>query len=183
MDTELNITAYLKLPGEGEKTNSKMVIKARAAELEGDFSVMEGVLAPGELLAPHVHDHEAQLLYVISGQMKFELGGKEGIQFLAPAGSYVIKPKGVMHAFWNDGDVPARYIELSGGSHFEHFVDSKSRGDLYAMTHAYEHGMTPYVKDTLRLMGEHRLKSLAMLNLPKLQSIANLGSRLFKGKS
>ena len=74
---------------------------------------------PNELLAPHTHEHEAQLVYVITGELEFEVGGKDGLRFKAPAGSYVIKPVGIEHAFWNKGAIPARYIELSGKEHFE----------------------------------------------------------------
>jgi len=113
----------LKLPFEGEKTASDMVIKARTEDLAGDFSVMEGVIHPNELLAPHTHEHEAQLVYIITGELEFEVGGKDGLRFTAPAGSYVIKPRGVAHAFWNKTEVEARYMELSGKEHFQNFVD------------------------------------------------------------
>lgn len=157
----------LKLPGEGERTASDMVIKARSKEMEGDFSVMEGVIYPNELLAPHTHDHEAQLVYVISGELEFEVGGKDGLRFSAPAGSYILKPKGVMHSFWNKKDIEARYIELSGRNYFENFVDSKSKGDIHSILHAKDHGMDTHIKDTIRLITEHNLKGLAMVDFFK----------------
>src|SRR5713101_7676893 len=33
-------------------------------------------------------------------------------EFIAPTGSYVFKPRGVPHAFWNNRRTPARLIEL-----------------------------------------------------------------------
>jgi quercetin dioxygenase-like cupin family protein len=177
---EYQVKDLLRLPGEGEKTASDMVIKARTEDMAGDFSVMEGVIYPNELLAPHKHDHEAQLVYVISGELEFEVGGKNGLRFKAPAGSYIIKPVNVEHAFWNKGNVPARYIELSGKEHFENFVDSKSKGDIYAITHAKSHGMTNYMKDTIRLMREHKLTGLSMMEFPSLPKMPewfrNLGT-------
>ncbi len=159
-----------------------MVIKARTEDLAGDFSVMEGVIYPRELLAPHSHDHEAQLVYVITGELEFEVGGKEGLRFSAPAGSYIIKPKGIMHTFWNKGDIPARYIELSGKEHFENFVDSKTKGDLYAVAHAKDHGMNNYMKDTIRLMKTNQLSKLSMMEFPSLPKMPDWFRNLIPGK-
>lgn len=169
--TKASVKDYLKLPGEGEKTASDMVIKARTEDMAGDFSVMEGVIYPKELLAPHTHEHEAQLVYVITGELEFEVGGKDGLRFTAPAGSYVIKPRGIMHSFWNKGDVEARYIELSGKEHFEGFVDSKAKGDIHAMLHAKNHGMTTHMKDSVRLMKENELSGLSMMEFPSLPKL------------
>ena len=162
-----SVEDVLRLPGQGEVTASDMVIKARTEDLAGDFSVMEGVIYPHELLAPHTHKFEAQLVYVITGELEFEVGGEGGLRFTAPAGSYIIKPKGIMHAFWNEKDVESRYIELSGKEYFEGFVDSKSRGDVYATMNAEKDwGMTTHMKDTLRLLKEHQLKGLSMMEFP-----------------
>lgn len=161
----------LKLPGEGETTASDMVIKARARDMGGDFSVMEGAIKPHELLAPHSHKYEDQLVYVISGELEFEVGGKDGLRFTAPAGSYVQKPRGIMHTFWNKTDTPARYMELSGGERFEGFVDSKQQGDLYATTHAeHDWGMVTYIGEIPRLMRENNLTGLAMMDMGSLPS-------------
>ncbi|MBV7335005.1 cupin domain-containing protein [Chloroflexi bacterium TSY] len=164
----------LKLPGEGEKTHSDMVIKASTEMMAGDFSVMEGVIYPQELLAPHTHEHEAQLVYVISGELEFEVGGKDGLRFTAPAGSYVIKPRGIMHGFWNKTDEPARYIELSGKSYFEGFVKSKEKGDLYAVNHAKDFGMTTHMTDSVRLFTGNKLTGLSMMEFPKLPKLPEL---------
>lgn len=174
-DEKYRVEDLLKLPGEGETTNSDMVIKARAIHMEGDFSVMEGVIKPQELLAPHTHDHEAQLVYVISGELEFEVGGKDGYTFKAPAGSYVLKPKGLMHAFWNKGGVESRYIEISGKPYFEGFVDSKSNGDVDALMNAKKDwGMNTHVKDSIRLIKKHNLNGLSMLNLPAVNKLIKM---------
>lgn len=163
----------LKLPGEGEKTGLDMVIKARARDMGGDFSVMEGVIHPHCLLAPHSHKFEDQLVFVITGTLSFEVGGAEGLTFSAPAGSYVQKPRGIVHGFWNPTDTPSRYIELSGRSGFEGFVDSTAQGNLYATAHAdHDWGMVFSFTDTLRLMKEHSLTGIAMMDVPALFSAA-----------
>ncbi len=169
----------LRLPGEGEKTSSDMIIKARCEDMAGDFSVMEGVIHPKELLAPHTHEHEAQMVIVLSGELEFEVGGKDGLRFAAPAGSYIIKPQGIMHAFWNVKDVESRYIELSGKEYFEGFVDSKAKGDLYAISHSKDYGMTTHMKDTLRLLKTHKLTGLSMMEFPSLPALPEWFRNLF----
>ncbi|MDB4286261.1 cupin domain-containing protein [bacterium] len=177
-----NAKDLLRLPGEGEATASDMVIKASTKDMAGDFSVMEGVIHPNELLAPHTHEHEAQLVYVISGELEFEVGGKDGLRFKATAGSYVIKPVGIEHAFWNKGTIPARYMELSGKEHFENFVQSKSKGDIHAMVHAKDHGMTTHMIDTVRLMKEHDLTGLSMMEFPSLPKMPDWFKNLLPKK-
>jgi hypothetical protein len=45
-----------------------------------------------------------------------EIGG-EFIQ--APAGTYVVKPRGVPHGFWNPGSAPALVLEITSPGGFE----------------------------------------------------------------
>jgi quercetin dioxygenase-like cupin family protein len=108
-------------PGEGKTVDSGMVLKIRANDMDGYFSMMEGCLDPKQLLAPHTHQRETQAVYVIDGELEFEVGGEGGLRFTAGKGSYVIKPKGVEHCFWNASDRPVPYIELSTGQNFESF--------------------------------------------------------------
>jgi quercetin dioxygenase-like cupin family protein len=165
----------LKLPGEGEKTATDMVIKARARDMGGDFSVMEGVIPPHSLLAPHTHKFEDQLVYVISGELEFEVGGADGLRFKAPAGSYIQKPRGIMHTFWNPTDTPARYVELSGREGFEGFVDSKRRGELASTLNAErDWGMITHIDEIPRLMRDNELTGLAMSETPNINEFPQL---------
>ena len=118
---DYSVQDLLRLPGQGEQVN-EMIIKGRADELDGQFSIMETVLQPKMMISPHHHENEAQAVYVISGELEFEVGGDGGLRFTAPAGSYVIKPRRLQHCLWNATNEPARYIELSGGQGFEDFV-------------------------------------------------------------
>jgi len=176
-----DVKDLLKKPGEGEKTATDMVIMARSRDMGGDFSVMEGVIKPGELLAPHTHKFEDQMVYVITSELVFEVGGADGLRFVAPTGSYVQKPRGVMHAFWNATDTPARYIELSGRDRFEGFVDSKQRGNLTS-THNAERdwGMTMHLEEIPRLMKDNQLTGLAMTEIPHLPNLSDIPDAIAK---
>lgn len=169
----------VKKPGEGEETATDMVIMARARDTGGDFSVMEGTINPGELLAPHTHKFEDQMVYVISGELVFEIGGKDGLQVTAPTGSYVQKPRGIMHAFWNPGDTPSRYIELSGREGFEGFVDSNKRPGS-TLRAEEDWGIVFHFQDILRLMKAHNLKGIAMAEMPQLPNLPNIPEEVSK---
>lgn len=153
-------------PDEGEATDS-MVVKVRAAQLGGDFSIMEGSIDKDQLLAPHSHVHEDQCVFIIAGEIEFEVGGEGGERFTAPAGSYVIKPRGIPHAFWNKRDEQVRYIELSGGRGFEGFTDSTRFGAIRAgMQSDEKFGVKFYMDYALRLMKQHGLTSIRGVQMP-----------------
>jgi hypothetical protein len=40
-----------------------------------------------------------------------------------PAGSYVLKPRGVPHTFWNPGPEPARVLEIISPAGFEQYFE------------------------------------------------------------
>lgn len=174
------------LPGEGEETATDMVIKARCRDMGGDFSVMEGVIEPNHLLAPHTHKYEDQMVYVITSELEFEVGGEGGLRFSAPAGSYVQKPRGIVHTFWNKTDTPARYIELSGQEKFEGFVDSRRDGMKSNLTSDRDWGIAFSLSDIPRLMKEHGLTGLSNAEIPdfsKLPEVPQAIKKLFKRAS
>ena len=74
----------------------------------------------GRLVLPHVHQHEVEYSYVFEGTIGARVGDQETV---AGPGSYVIKPRGLMHSFWNagpgpdlGGDFPGRFRELLQGT-------------------------------------------------------------------
>ncbi|MDW3179908.1 MAG: cupin domain-containing protein [Acidimicrobiia bacterium] len=135
--TDYTIEDLLFVPanGDGEKTSTDMTIIGDV-EMLGGFSIMHGVVPAKSLLAPHTHADEAQAVYVISGSLEMEVGGENGLRFTAPEGSYVLKPKGVEHAFWNTGDEDVTYIELNNGPKFAGFVRSRADGAIKSTIHA-----------------------------------------------
>lgn len=153
-------------PGQGEKTASDMVIVLRSGRLGGHFSVMEGEVRPGELLGFHTHANEDQHMFILSGELHFEVGGAEGIRFTAGAGCHVCKPRGNTHGFWNQGSETARYVETSTQDGFERFVDSRSEG-LGAMVSgaAGELGMSFETDRSLQVLKEFGLTGLAGANI------------------
>jgi mannose-6-phosphate isomerase-like protein (cupin superfamily) len=89
---------------------------------EGRFSLVEHPLAARALGAPvHTHRNEDEYSFVLVGTVGFEIDGRA---FEATAGSLVLKPRSVPHAFWNPTDEPARVLELIVPGGFEgYFAD------------------------------------------------------------
>ena len=165
--SNLNANDLVVRPGQGEKTASDMLMIFRSAKLAGHFSIMLGEVRPKELLSFHTHTNEDQHMYIINGELQFEVGGKDGIRFTAGAGDNVLKPRGSSHGFWNLGDETVRYIETSTSDGFEKFVDSRSDG-LGAMLSGAtsELGMSFETQRSIEVMKEFGLTGLAGANLP-----------------
>ena len=86
---------------------------------DGRFSLVEHPLAPRALGAPvHTHRNEDEYSLVLEGTIGIEIGGEA---FEATAGDFVVKPRGIPHAFWNPTDTPARLLELIVPGGFERY--------------------------------------------------------------
>lgn len=167
MTTTLDPQSLVVRPGQGEKTASDMMMILRSERLAGHFSIMEGEVRPNELLAFHTHANEDQHMYILEGELQFEVGGTDGVRFTASAGDHVLKPRGISHGFWNTGDTTARYIETSTQDGFERFVDGRQEGLGAMLGQATETlGMTFETERALAVMKEFQLTGLAGANLP-----------------
>jgi quercetin dioxygenase-like cupin family protein len=86
----------------------------------GAVAVVEHPIAPRVIVEPHMHRHEDELSYVIEGTVWARVGDRE---LEASAGSYVWKPRNVLHTFWNPGAAPARLLEIITPAGFERFFE------------------------------------------------------------
>lgn len=59
---------------------------------------MEHPVEPGIIVEPHTHQYEDELSYVVSGTIWARIGDRE---IEAPPSTYIWKPRGIMHTFWN----------------------------------------------------------------------------------
>jgi mannose-6-phosphate isomerase-like protein (cupin superfamily) len=87
---------------------------------EGErFSVIEHPIPPRSLAAPlHFHHNEDEYSYVLEGRLGALLGDEVAE---AGPGSWVFKPRGEWHTFWNAGDTPCRIIEVIRPAGFENY--------------------------------------------------------------
>src|SRR5919112_57220 len=98
-----------------------IVHKVTAEASGGSLKIEEWGLPAGEMVPPHTHAREDECSFVLEGEMKCYVGGEV---VLAQQGSYVIKPRGVPHAFYNSGAGTVRIMEiLTPGTAFEGYFD------------------------------------------------------------
>jgi mannose-6-phosphate isomerase-like protein (cupin superfamily) len=86
---------------------------------QGRFSVVHHPLAPRALAAPlHYHHKEDEYSYVLKGTLGALLGDDV---VTAGVGTWVFKPRGQWHTFWNAGDEPCEIIEVISPAGFENY--------------------------------------------------------------
>jgi mannose-6-phosphate isomerase-like protein (cupin superfamily) len=116
----MDVQTIVVKPGEGRsvaRRHGRGVQALRGGNRRG-VRVVEHPIEPGRLIVPHVHEHEDEYSYVLEGTIGARVGDHEVV---AGQGSYVIKPRGLMHTFWNAGPGPARLLELISPAGFEKY--------------------------------------------------------------
>jgi quercetin dioxygenase-like cupin family protein len=122
------------------------------------FAVVEHPLEPRRLTWPHVHAREDEYSFVLEGV----IGARVGDQVIEAvgAGSYLCKPRGLPHAFWNPGPKPARLLEIISPPGFEaYFAELAAAGDPERREElAQKYGVTYFSDWTPDLTKRYNLK-------------------------
>ncbi|HMP03421.1 MAG TPA: cupin domain-containing protein [Gemmatales bacterium] len=85
----------------------------------GRFAVVHHPIAPRALAAPlHYHHNEDEYSFVLTGRLGALLGDDV---VTAEAGTWVFKPRGQWHTFWNAGASPCEIIEVISPAGFENY--------------------------------------------------------------
>ncbi|MEQ9399429.1 MAG: cupin domain-containing protein [Longimicrobiales bacterium] len=109
-------------PGAGERADLGgfgIDWKIDGAHADGRFSVVHHPIAPRTLAAPlHFHHNEDEYSFVLEGTLGALLG--DDVVEAGP-GTWVFKPRGQWHTFWNAGDTPCQIIEVISPAGFEDF--------------------------------------------------------------
>lgn len=106
----------------------RMVVKVRDGDTEGSFSVHDNVIpagSPGPL--PHLHRNHEETFYVLEGELAVRIGERK---ITAPAGSFVVIPRGVVHQPSNPGTEPTRVLLIFSPSGMEHFFEEAAEGRI-----------------------------------------------------
>ncbi len=114
--------------GAGEKFDTGRLgtqWKIDGPQTGGRFSVVHHQLPPRTLAAPlHRHHREDEHSYVLTGTFGALLGDDV---VTAEPGTWVFKPRGQWHTFWNAGDNPCEIIEvISPGGFEDYFRDLRA---------------------------------------------------------
>lgn len=115
------------LPGERETISmpgNKLTLLHR--EPDSAYSIVEWASEPGAPGSPvHIHRLTAEAFYVLKGTFGFQMG-EETIE--ASAGAFVYAPKGIVHAFWNQGSLPARMLVMMSPPGFVGYFEELAKG-------------------------------------------------------
>jgi quercetin dioxygenase-like cupin family protein len=114
-----------------------VITKVPGSATNGVISIVEHPVAPRLLVPPHVHQDHDEWSYILEGRIGARVGDDE---FIADAGSYILKPRQIPHVFWNPDDSPARILEIITPSGLEEmfarFGELGARGELTPETMA-----------------------------------------------
>ena len=160
----MNAPKVVVKPGEGRSVSlggMGVVFKVSGADTGGAFAIVEHPIEPGRLVLPHVHQHEDEYSFVLEGTIGARVGDHEVV---AGPGSYLFKPRGLMHTFWNAGRGPARILEVISPAGFEaYFAELAEAGDpgqrpelaaKYGVTYSSDWVPGLISKYSLKLLGQ-----------------------------
>jgi quercetin dioxygenase-like cupin family protein len=108
------IMPVIRGPGIGPSHNvvgATHIYKLLPAEAGGALAAWEVIVEPGAGAPPHRHADEEEAFYVVEGSIVIAAGVGPA-QRLGP-GSFFFSPRGVPHAFHNDGRSRAKLLVLA----------------------------------------------------------------------
>jgi mannose-6-phosphate isomerase-like protein (cupin superfamily) len=122
-----DMRGYCLAPGEGEAwwfLDTLMVVKAGGDQTRNAFTLIEFGAPTGFGPPLHIHHREDEAFYVLDGSMTVVCGDD---RWEAGAGSFVMLPRGVPHAYVVTSERPCRGLQLTSPAQFEQFVAERGR--------------------------------------------------------
>jgi len=93
---------------ENPVTGERIVFRQTSVDTSGELLQFELFLKPhGFVPVEHIHSRQEERPEVVSGSVRYRLGGKEDS---LSAGEAAVLPSGIPHALWNDTDDEAHLI-------------------------------------------------------------------------
>ena len=105
-----------------------MMVKVRDGDTGGAYSILDNVIpagSPGPL--PHLHRDHEETFYVLEGELTVRAGTRK---ITAPAGSFVVIPRGVVHQPSNPGTEPTRVLLIFSPGGMDHFFEEAAEGRM-----------------------------------------------------
>lgn len=116
--------------GNGEHfdlAGAKLTWKVKAEDSDMRFCFFEQVLAPGDVVPPHLH-HYTEAFYVLAGTVTFFREPDNGHAFRSSTGDVVVARSTGLHGFANEGNTEARLLSISVPEH-QRFFDALVAAD------------------------------------------------------
>ena len=107
--------------------HSRMLV--RSEQVNGAYAILEQEIPSGKGPPLHVHRHETEVFYVVSGEFEFRVGGDV---VLGRAGTSAVCPRDIPHTFRNVGADTARLLVTIIPGNFGNFfleVDGVANDD------------------------------------------------------
>jgi quercetin dioxygenase-like cupin family protein len=106
----------------------RLVVKVRDEHTAGAYSMYDNTSpagSPGP--RPHMHRHHEEAFYVLEGKLTVRVGTR---MITAPAGSFVVAPRGVIHQPSNPGVQPTRFLLIFSPAGMDHFFEEAAEGRM-----------------------------------------------------
>jgi quercetin dioxygenase-like cupin family protein len=84
-----------------------LCVKSHGTENGGALDVFEQTVSPGSGVPPHRHRSYDEAIYVLEGELQCQVGDRT---VNASTGAFAYAPRGVLHAFQNAGQAPAKAL-------------------------------------------------------------------------
>lgn len=98
-----------------------MVVKLRNGDTAGAYCIHDNTIPPGSPgPRPHIHRRHEETFYVLEGELTVRVGSRK---IVAPAGSFVVVPRGVVHQPSNPGAQPTRVLLIFSPVGMDHFFE------------------------------------------------------------
>mgnify|MGYP006280076309 CR=1 FL=1 len=124
-ESDVSDTATVIAPDDGDPFRFGEIggrFKISGSDTDNRFAVAQlPEIPPRTLAAPlHRHHNEDEYTYVLEGTLGTMAGGEV---VTAEPGTWLVKPRGQWHTFWNAGDAPCLVIEIVSPAGFETYFD------------------------------------------------------------
>jgi mannose-6-phosphate isomerase-like protein (cupin superfamily) len=98
-----------------------MVVKLRDEDTAGAYSLYDNTIPPGSPgPRPHIHRQHEETFYVLEGELTVRVGSRK---IVAPVGSFVVVPRGVVHQPSNPGMQPTRVLLIFSPAGMDRFFE------------------------------------------------------------
>ena len=93
----------------------------RSSQTGYQYSCLETAVAPKTLgPAPHLHETLDEIALVLEGTLSVMV---EDTVYEVPAGGMSLRPRGLIHTFWNATDKPVRFLDMMINQNFDDWLE------------------------------------------------------------